>query len=1057
MVEFQVCKPDEKIDLLLKSNNILQKGMVRNGELILQYFGRNYLRVGLNYMDLKQWENAIECFMKIKDIDSEKGVKKKTAFEAMDKIADCYIKLGLEEKSQDMSGSTQYFLLAERFYTEAGNLTKSSSDDGKHLLGKLANLYYFSSQHGKALPLYENILRNESPSLPEDKNLYDCSSYRKGVCLFFMNEIDKAIKQFEYTLKRNPEKEQKIKSYFWLLRLYSIKHDWVKYEETKRILFSDKELENIPDDNKLDVLLTDKMEDYIKQINRRLHSGDHWLVIDELKSMIKLQKLIKGPNCEDAVLLTKLAEAYIAIGESDLALNIFYRVKDLDNVPKNAAIALAGIGKVYMKKGEYQRAIGAFQKSFEYDHDIRMLSSQASAYFQLKEYDKAIQIYNEILNSGRDNMPWITKTGIAKAFWSKYHDKGREDDARKAVDYIASIIDEYPDDQKIYGVLVRMSNKPIALDRIVYLVKEGKNIAITRNLLEQLTLHNVFSNEVISACLMSLSLRDTMVNGYWEYALVSVDFLMKATIYFYFFKDKDSFNKIVSDIVNCILNLENGRDILREYLCASKGAYADFLEEAYSKEVKKILEPAFDENIDLHKILNDIILPNIMRFVQSEIPEEFFTFRNYEGREPIGIAIRDELIKRYYGMEDLEKEGKYILNFASNIEPSIKVPYPTWFFFEKLVSLFYPYSDGLWKEILFFANKRTIEIKPVVDDNISIHFSASLIADNSEDFKRSFEKIQREHNSYHIPKTSWFEYDLSEEFIEGEKYGCKLLLTIKIPQCPSINACFQSLIPFLDHMLSSFESGLFGTFKRNEYRQKANEIFPDNINSIQSEQWIDLVHTYLDWHFSLLFNKVIHDDNYRKTIHDCIKGPLQQIQLNTNDEIMNYLANIEHLPVELGRIRRRSLESITGITDVRQLNLGEIIKNLVDSLESPNNDVVFDLNISPCKLIPGYEPLLKRAFSNLLNNAIAAVKPLKIISKNISIFIFEDNNDINVLIKNPIVVGEDFPSIQFSTGIGLKSARYIIEKEHCGKMIVNKNIEQKVYSVKVSFPISDRK
>ena len=1058
MVEFEVCKSDEKIELLLKSNDILQKAIVRNGELILKYFGRNYLRIGSNYMDLKQWNDAIGCFMKIKDIDSEKGVNKKIAFEAMEKIADCYIKLGLEEKFQDMSGSTQYFLLAEKFYNEAGNLPKLRSDDGKHLLGKLANLYYFSSQYEKALPLYENILQNES-SLPEDKNLYDCSSYRQGVCLFIMNEIDKAIKQFEYALKRNPEKEQKIKSYIWLLRLYSIKHDWVKYEETKVILFSDKELENIVDDNKLDVLLTDKMPDYIKQINSRLNSGDHWLVIDELENMIKVQKLMERSNSEDTVLLTKLAEAYIAIGEYDLALNTFYHVKDLDNVPKNAAIALAGIGKVYMKKGEYQRAIGAFQKSFEYDHDIRMLSSQASAYFQLKEYDKAIQIYNEILSSGRDNMPWITKTGIAKAFWSKYHDEGREDDARKAVDYIASIVEEYPDDQKSYGVFVRMSNNPIALDRIVYLIKEGKNIAITKNLLEQLTFHNVFSNEVISACLISLSLKATTVSGYWEYALVSVDFLMKATIYFYFFKDKDSFNKIVRDIINCILNLENGRDILREYLCASKGAYADFLEEAYSKEVKRILSPISTEYIDIHETLTDKVLPNIMRFIQSEIPEELIAlYNNYKGKEPVGIDIKSELLKQFRGNDDLEREGKFILNYASDIDHSIKVPYVSWFLFGKLVYLFYPYPDGLWKEILFFANKWTIEIKPVVDNNVNIHFSARVIAGElSEDFKRSFEKTQREHNACHIPKTSWFEYDLSEVFIEGEKYECKLLLTIKMPQCPPINACFQSLIPFLDHMLSSFEGGLFGTFKRDEYRQKAKELFPGNINAIKVEQWIDLVHTYLDWHFSLLFNKAIHDDNYRKTIHDCIKGPLQQIQLNTNDEIMNYLANIERLPVELGRIRRRSLEFITGITDIRQLNLGEIIKNLVDSLESPNNDVVFDLNISPCKLISGYEPLLKRAFSNLLTNAIAAVKPLKTISKNISIFIFEDNNDVNVLIKNPMDVDKDSSSIQLSTGIGLKSARYIIEEEHCGTMTVNQNAEQKVYIVKVSFPKSARK
>lgn len=1056
MVQFNICKPDEKIDLLLKSNNILQKSIERDGELILRYFGRNYFIIGLNYIDLRQWEDAIACFMKIKDIDPQKNVKKKKAFEAREKIGDCYIKLGLEEKSQGMSGFTQYFR-AEKFYNEAGSLPKDNSDDGKHLLGKLANLYYFSSQHKKALPLYEKILQNESSLLPENKNLYDCLSYRKGVCLFFMSEIDEAIKQFEYTLRRNPEKEHKIKSYFWLLKLHSIKHERDKYQKIKEFLLSDEELVHILNDNKLDVLLTDKMEDYIKEITNRLKSGDHWLVIDELKKMIKSQKLIEGPNYEDTILLTKLAEAYMEIGESDLALETFNHIKDIDNAPKNVAIALAGIGKVYMEKGEYQRAISTFQKSFEYGHDIRMLFFQASAHFHLKEYDKAIQLYNEILNSGRDKKPWITKAGIAKAIWSKYLDAGQEDDAKKAVDYIASIIEEYPDDKKTYDIFVRMSNKPIALDRIVYLIKEGKNITIKRNLLEQLAFHNVFSNEIISSCLISLSLRDTAVNGYWDYVLVSVDFLMKATIYFYFFKDKDSFNKIVKDIINCILNLGNGRDILREYLCASKGAYPDFLEEAYSKEVKKILSLLSTEHIDdINETLNNKVFPNIVRFIQSEIPEELIVFYdNYKGKEPVGVDIKSELLKQFYGTDDLEREGKRILNYASNIDTSIKVPYLSWFLFGKLVDLFYPYPDGLWNEILSLANKWTIEIKPVVDNNVNIHFSAQAIVDElSEDFKRSFEKIKREHTSCQVPRASWFEYALSEDLIKGEKYECKLLLTIKMSQCHPLKVCFQSLTPFLDHMISSFEAGLFGTFKREEYRQKAKELFPVNINLIKAEQWIDLVHIYLDWHFSLLFNNAIHDDKYRKTIHDCIKGPLQQIQLNTNDEIMNYLANIERLPTELGRTRRHSLESITSINTFRKLDLGEIIKNLVDSLESVNNDVIFNLNISPCKLISGYESLLKQAFSNLLNNAAAAVRLLKITSKNISIFVFQDTNDVNVVIKNPMDGSEVLSSTQFSTGIGLKSVRYIIEKDHCGKMTVDPNDKQKVYIVKVSFPIN---
>ena len=54
---------------------------------------------------------------------------------------------------------------------------------------------------------------------------------------------------------------------------------------------------------------------------------------------------------------------------------------------------------------------------------------------------------------------------------------------------------------------------------------------------------------------------------------------------------------------------------------------------------------------------------------------------------------------------------------------------------------------ALWKEILSLANKWTIEIKSVVDDNISIQFTARVMLDElSEGFKRSFEKIRREHN-----------------------------------------------------------------------------------------------------------------------------------------------------------------------------------------------------------------------------------------------------------------------------------------------------------------------
>ena len=53
---------------------------MRNGELILKYFGRNYLRIGSNYMDLKQWNDAIKCFAKIKDINRKEVLTKKLLF-----------------------------------------------------------------------------------------------------------------------------------------------------------------------------------------------------------------------------------------------------------------------------------------------------------------------------------------------------------------------------------------------------------------------------------------------------------------------------------------------------------------------------------------------------------------------------------------------------------------------------------------------------------------------------------------------------------------------------------------------------------------------------------------------------------------------------------------------------------------------------------------------------------------------------------------------------------------------------------------------------------------
>lgn len=1056
MVEFKVCEPTEERDLLLKSNKLLQKAVMRDGKPVMEYFGRDYLRLGRNYMELKQWEDAIRYFVQIMDIDDTKKVDKKIAFNARENIADCYLSLGLESRNYgDIDLASQCIKLAEEFYNKADELPKLSPDDGRHLVGKKADFYFCSQQYGKALPLYEEIMQKELMSPPHEKNLYDCFSYRWGECLYLLGEYDKSIKHFENTLKRNPKKEHRIKLYARMIKLNSITHNWENLNKIKVQALNDTEIQNIElygvSTEKLDVLLIpDKMEEYISQIDERLAIGDHWAVIDELKEMIRLHGLLEGHD--DPVLKTKLAQANIRVGDYGLAIKTLHEVMEFDQRPKNQAQSLAYVGRAYMEQGEYQKATVAFQESFELGGDIGMLLLQAAAYCKLKEYNLSIRKYEQIIQSGKDKKPYITKTGLAKTYWDKYQHECKQEDIINALYHIVDVITEYPEDWQACNVLARMSNNSVAIEHLVYFIEKG-HILVAKNLLKEMTLHNIFPNEVILACLRGISSRDTTTLGYWEFVLSSADFLMEATIYSYFFEKEDSFNKLIEDIVSCILNLGNSNHILREYLCASKGSYADFLEEVYARQIAKILEPLSNTQTDLDGVLNTEILPRINQFIQSEIPEGLGVFlNNYKGREPEGVGIRNELLNQFCGNTDLEKEGKYIRNLTHEITPDINVPYTAWFLFENLVEWFYPYPDGLWQEMLSLANKWTIEISPMVNDkHVKVCFSARAFTNKlSEEFKQSFADIQSKHNSCPLPKTPWFNYAFSAVLIEDPEVGCKLSLTIEMPRALPLPDYLQNLNAFLKHMILSFNEGLSGSFEPEKYRKKAQELFPDDTNTLNKEMWGNFIRAYIDWHFSLLFKLAVKGDNYRKAIHDCVKGPLQKADLNTEEQIIEFLSGLERLPMELGRFRRRTLESITGKNSLRKLNLEGIIKYLIDDLSADNNEIAFNIKTSPCNLIYGVEPLLKRAVLNILNNAVWAVRALSVVNKKINIFIFEKNTNVILAIENPF--GETITSAPFSSKIGLKSAEYII-KEQGGTITTNRDAVRGIFITKVSLPI----
>jgi len=774
--------------------------------------------------------------------------------------------------------------------------------------------------------------------------------------------------------------------------------------------------------------------------------------------MIRLHSLMEGHD--DLVLLTKIAEADIRVGDYELALTTLYHVMELDQRPKNQAQALTYIGRAYTAQGKYKEAIEAFQKSFTLGGDIGMLVLEAAAFRKLKEYDKSIELYEQVLQSEGDKKTNITKTGLAKTYWDKYQYEERKEDLEKALSHLVNVISIYPEDWRACNLLVRISSNTNVFNLIESLIKEG-SITVSRNILIGLLAEDLFPDKAIHACLKRLYLIEPIDADYWPFVQSLVDFLMRATIYSYFFLSEDLFNKTLKDILSSILNINNRNNILSEYLCAEKGAYLDFFEKVYATQVEAILKPLSTQNIDLNLVLTEVI-QSIKDFIQSEIPQGISTSL-YKGLESKGVDFTSKLMSRFYEVQIQEEGRTYILKHPKGIPLSMEIPYPAWYMFEKLTDWFYPlYSDdgwnsridkSIWKNIFSHSNTVITNLEIYGVENVEVHLAAKLIYINEKVvlFKTAFEAIRATRRICPIPQMPWFQYEFSESLIEEENY-CLLNVMIKMPRCIKLEDNFQKLIPFLDYMISSFKDGLCGMFKPKEYRQTAAKLFPANIH-MDLEQYVKFIYAYLDHHFGLMFDTVLKNDQYREVVHNDIKRSLEWISgTSRQNEITDFLAKVKHLPWELGRIRRRKLESITTKNSIHKLNMERILEQLIDDLQEKNREINFEFFSTRSKLVEGVEPLLKTAFTNLYNNAIFAARVLK--ELKISTFIFEEEGYCVISIQN--VYRENMPSAPFSTHLGLKSAEDIIKNEHKGEINISPNYQQGIFTAKVKLPYAVR-
>ena len=144
--------------------------------------------------------------------------------------------------------------------------------------------------------------------------------------------------------------------------------------------------------------------------------------------------------------LCKQLNNLIETGKLEDALSIC--ISNYDNKYKKG-VAYFYSGKIYKIRGEMQKAIEYFNKSYMNDNmTIESLDGIASIYVQLGDYNKAIEVYNTIQDEkGYDSFIWCD-IGVCYIHLQQYD---------KAIEYFDKGIERMPSDAYAYY------NKGVAL------------------------------------------------------------------------------------------------------------------------------------------------------------------------------------------------------------------------------------------------------------------------------------------------------------------------------------------------------------------------------------------------------------------------------------------------------------------------------------------------------------------------------------------------------------------------------------------------------------------
>ena len=381
-----------------------------------------YYNIGSAYQIQKRHEDACEYLKKAVELDEE-DESFKVAYamslvklEKFEKASDIYKKLLTQHPEKDnykFNLVTCYEAMGE-YQTAIKMLESIVFVNQKFVLPaqKLANLYIKTNQLSKAKEIYDKLLLKNKPTA---ETMHQYAVLSSSLC-----DTDTAEKILKKVIKMNPNiaKAHKDLAVIYLnKRLFDYAEDEFKTA-----------LNLAPND--FEILF--EYGNFLYSISKNTEAERYYLESLEIEP-------------ENVLALTFMALNKLILNQLDESKEYIMKALEIDHHHEYIQFCA---GRILYARGEYEDAKRYLVRAVEQNPDIETQNALALTYYELGEYQNAVNIFNNLLLKYPENISLLM--GIAKCY------EGMSDND-KALEYLDKLVEIFPEDEDAQEMIRKLS------------------------------------------------------------------------------------------------------------------------------------------------------------------------------------------------------------------------------------------------------------------------------------------------------------------------------------------------------------------------------------------------------------------------------------------------------------------------------------------------------------------------------------------------------------------------------------------------------------------------